>query len=282
MVVNSVSVVVPHYNRPDMVPAAIKSVYEQTVRPNEILLVDDCSTPENRKTLNDLSSMAKIISTPRNSGLAGARQFGAESATSEWVAFLDDDDTWLPDKLERQIRYIEAHPEVVALGGGTTVRTPDGHEEYWGEKETYRVNLAHALCFTASLVPALLIRRDVILKLGFDDSLRYLEDYEFGIRLLASGYEMHFLAEPLFIYNRGGRQQSSFQHPKMFKSEIRILNMHADLARQQFGPLGSLRLKARCCKKYGIRMGGMKGRLLWAWGNALQSAVGHRLAGVEE
>jgi len=283
MVVNSVSVVVPHYNRPDMVPAAIKSICDQTVKPNEILLIDDCSAPQNRASLNELSSSAKIMSTPRNMGLAGARQFGAEKASSEWVAFLDDDDTWLPDKLERQIRYLESHPNVVALGGGTTVRTPDGHEEYWGEKETYRVNLAHALCFTASLVPALLIRRDVLLNLGgFDDSLRYLEDYEFGIRLLASGNETHFIGEPLFIYNRGGRQQASVQHLKMFESELRILKMHAGLARQEFGSAGPLRLKARCCKKYGERIGGVRGRLLWTWGCTLQAAFGRQLAGVEE
>lgn len=282
MVVNSVSVVVPHYNRTDMVPAAIQSIHDQTVKANEILLVDDCSTPESRQKLNELSSLATIISTPRNLGLAGARQYGAQNAKGEWVAFLDDDDTWLPDKLERQIKYLEAHPDVVALGGGTTVRTPDGHEEYWGEKETYRVFLGHALCYTASLVPAMLIRRDVLLALGFDLSLRYLEDYEFGIRLLAAGYETHFLAEPLFIYNRGGRQQASVQHQKMLDSEIRILNMHANLARQEFGTLGPLRLKARTYKKFGLRMGGLKGRSLWAWGCALQTVIGRRLAGVED
>jgi GT2 family glycosyltransferase len=283
MVANSVSVIVPHYNRPDMVCSAIESIHNQTVRPKEILLVDDCSLPENRDKLKCLSSMAKIISTPRNLGLAGTRNFGAQHATGEWLTFLDDDDTWLPDKQERQIRYLETHPDVWALGGGTTVRTPDGQEEYWGEKVTYRINLAHALLHTASLVPALLIRREVLLELGgFDQSLRYLEDYEFGIRLIASGCETHFLGESLFIYNRGGRQQLSFQHNRMYKSEIRILNMHEDLARREFGTFGLAYLKARCSKKYGLRMGGVKGRLLWAWGCALEAAIGQRHVGTEE
>jgi GT2 family glycosyltransferase len=283
MRVDSVSVVVPHYNRPDLVPAAIRSILNQSVKPSQILLIDDCSTSENREKLKPLSSFATIMTTPRNLGLAGARQFGAQCAKSEWIAFLDDDDTWLPDKLERQIRYLETHPNVVALGGGTTVRTPDGQEEYWGEKLTYRVNLAHALLHTASLVPALLIRRDVLLKIGgFDESLRYLEDYDFGIRLIASGYETHFLGESLFIYNRGGRTQASFQHTRMFQAEIRILEKHADLVRKEFGAFGPVFLKARCCKKYGLRIGGVKGRLIWGWGSVLEAAIGQRLVGIEE
>jgi teichuronic acid biosynthesis glycosyltransferase TuaG len=283
MLVNSISVIIPHYNRPEMVAAALESILKQTIKPDEILLVDDCSTPENRQKLDKLSGLARVITTPKNVGPNGARQFGVDNATGEWIAFLDDDDTWLPNKLERQIQYIEAHPEVVALGGGTMVRTPEGREEYWGEQRTYRIDLAHALCFTASLGPALIIRRDVLLNIGgFDSSLRYMEDYEFGIRLLASGNETHFLGEPLFIYNRGGHQQASVQHVNMLKSEIRVLNLHANLVRSEFGSLGLLRLKARCCKRYGLRMGGAKGRLLWAYGCALLAAFGQRLAGVEE
>jgi GT2 family glycosyltransferase len=275
MVVNSVSVVVPHYNRPDFIRDALLSIHGQTVKPAEVLLVDDSSSPENREKLKDLSSLATILTTPRNVGLAGARNFGAQHAKGQWLAFLDDDDCWLPDKQERQIRYLEAHPQVKALGGGLTMRTSDGREEYWGEKSTYRVTLADALCYTASTGPALMIRRDVLLELGgFDSRLRYLEDYEFGIRLLASGHETHFLGEPLFVYNRGGRQQASVQWARMFTSEMRILNMHADLARKEFGPLGLIRLKARCCKKHGLRMGRLAGRSVWAWGCALEAIFG--------
>lgn len=281
--VKSVTAVVPHYNRPDMLRDAVLSIAQQTVKPGEILIVDDCSTPENQEKIRELSSIATIIHTPQNVGLAGARNFGAQCASGEWLTFLDDDDTWLPDKQERQIRYLEVHPEVQALGGGTTMRRPDGREEYWGERPTYRVNLAHALAHTASLVQSLMIRRDVLLELGgFDTSFRYLEDYEFGIRLLAEGYEMHFLGEPLFIYNHGGREQTSLHHPRMFKSEVRILNLHANLSRQVFGTFGPIRLKARCYKKYGRRMGGVQGRSLWACGGAMEAMFGHELAGISQ
>jgi GT2 family glycosyltransferase len=155
--------------------------------------------------------------------------------------------------------------------------TPEGLEEYWGRKPTRQLTLAYALCYTASMAQALIIRRDVFLELGgFDPSLRYLEDLEFGIRLLASGKETHFLAEPLFIYYRGGRQQLSLQWEKMFKAEMKIIRMHADLARKEFGPLGPIRLRARCCRKHGLWKGGLVGRSVWVWGCALEAMFGRQ------
>jgi glycosyltransferase involved in cell wall biosynthesis len=275
MVVDSVTVIVPHYNRPDFVREALLSIHSQTLKPAEIMLVDDNSSPENREKLRDLSSLATVLSTPRNIGVAGARNAGAQNAKGEWLAFLDDDDYWLPDKQERQIRYLEAHPNVKALGGGATVVTPEGQKEYWGGKRTRRLTIADALCYTASMSPGLIIRRDIYLQLGgFDTSLSHMADYEFGIRLLASGHETHFLGEPLFVYRRGGRQQLSFQWSNTFKSEMRILDMHAGLARKEFGPFGAIRLKARCCKKRGLRRGKLVGRSVWAWGCALEALFG--------
>jgi GT2 family glycosyltransferase len=154
--------------------------------------------------------------------------------------------------------------------------TPGGREEYWGGRPTRQLTLGDALCYTASMSQALLIRRDIFLELGgFDSRLVHLEDMEFGIRLLASGYKMHFLAEPLFIYHHGGdRPQLTSQWRKMFRAEMRILNMHAALARKEFGPLGAIRLKARCCKKHGLWKGRLEGRSVWAWGCALETVFG--------
>lgn len=282
MVVDSVAVVVPHFNRPDLVRDALLSIHAQTIKPAEILLVDDGSSPQNQDKLRSLSHLATIIISPQNAGISAARNLGAHHARAQWLAFLDDDDLWFPDKQERQIRYLESHPDVQALGGGATIRDADGHEEYWGEANTYEITLAHALCYTASMSPSLLIRRDVFLKIGgFDTHLRHMEDYEFGIRLLASGCKTHFLAEPLFVYNRGGHQQASVQWTRMYRGEMAVLNLHADLGRKEFGPTGLIRLKARCRKKYGLKIGRWAGRSLWAWGCAQQAIFGRQLAGVD-
>jgi GT2 family glycosyltransferase len=277
MVVNSVSVIVSHYGRPDLVRNALLSIHGQTVKPTEVLLVDDSSPPEYREKLEQLADLATLITTPGNLGPSGARNLGAENAKGEWLAFLDDDDCWAPDKLERQIHYLEAHPQAQAVGGGLTLVTSEGLETYWGRKPTRQLTLSYALRYTASMSQALMIRRDVFLELGgFDLSLRYLEDLEFGIRLLASGRETHFLAESLFVYHQGGRQQLSRQWWKMFKAEMKIIRKHADLARKEFGPLGPIRLRARCCRKHGLWRGGIAGRSIWAWGCALEAAFGRQ------
>jgi len=272
----SISVVVPHYNRPALVREAIESIVNQTLPPSEILLVDDHSTPANRAALESLSPLATILSTPRNLG-PGVRNYAARQARGEWLAFLDDDDLWLPDKLERQVRYLEAHPTCEALGGGMLMVTPGGKREFWGGTETRRLTLADALFYTASMPQALLIRRELFLALGgFDARLRHLEDYEFGIRLLAAGHEMHFLGEPLFLYRRGGREQLSLQWRGMFLSELRVLRTHSRLARRAFGLLGPVRLYARCYKKYGLRRGRLVGRSVWGVGCALEAFFGRQ------
>src|ERR1035437_8324194 len=136
MAVDSVTVIIPRYNRPEFVSAALISIHGQTVKPAEILLIDDGSTPENQEKLKKLSDLATILITPRNMGVSTARNFGAQNAKSEWLALHDDDDTWLHYKQKRQISYLEAHPELKALAGGATIKTSDGREEYWGEKPT--------------------------------------------------------------------------------------------------------------------------------------------------
>jgi glycosyltransferase involved in cell wall biosynthesis len=276
MSVGSVSVIVLHCNRPELVHQALLSIHDQTVQPAEILLVDDGSTEDNRSKLQTLSSLATIVYMPRRVGPSIARNIGVEHASSEWVAFLDDDDLYYPDKLERQIRFLESHPHVVALGGACKMITADGIEETWGRQGPPRqLTLADALCNTASMSQALMIRRDTFLALGgFSPDIVHMEDFEFGIRLLASGAPVFYLGEPLFIYHRGGRAQLTAQWGKMLKAELGILQLHADLVRREFGPLGLTRLRARCCKKLGRWKGGFIGRSVWAAACVAEAAMG--------
>jgi GT2 family glycosyltransferase len=273
----SISVILPHYNRPDSVREAIASIHAQTLKPAEIVLVDDHSTVTNRAVLDELRGLATVLSTPKNMGAAAARNFGARQAKGRWLAFLDDDDCYLPRKLERQMQYLVAHPDVVALGGSLTMVSPDGREGTWGGTSTRRLTLADALLDVASMVQGLMIRRDVFLQLGgFDQRFRHYEDFEFGIRLLAAGHETHFLGEPLVRYRRGGRDQLSLQWRAMFRSELRIIDLHAHLARREFGALGAIRLKARCCRTQGVRRGRLLGRLVWALGSGAEAVFGRQ------
>jgi glycosyltransferase involved in cell wall biosynthesis len=272
-----VSVIVPHHNRPDFLRDALLSIRDQTAKPAEVIVVDDDSKPEYRDRLREFAGLASILHTPANIGLSAARNFGAQHAKGEWLAFLDDDDVFLPDKIERQLQYLKGHPECEALGGGLTMVSPDGRKEYWGSRRTGPVTLADALHYTASMAQALMIRRDVFLKLGgFETRLRALEDYDFGIRVVASGCVMHFLAEPLFLYRLGGREQMSLEFGRMLRANIEVLHRHRALCRREFGPFGYIRLNARCFKERGLRRGGVAGRSVWAAGCVLEGLFGRQ------
>lgn len=270
-----VSVIVPHYNRPDFLRRALLSIHAQTLQPAEIIVVDDGSTPEAFQKVQSLSDLATIVRNPKNLGLSATRNRGVAAASAEWLAFLDDDDCYLPHKIEAQARYLSEHPECMAIGGGMLMRRPDDSEEYWGGTTTQRLQLADALCHTASTIPALMIRRDVFQRLGgFDTRLRNLPDYEFGIRLLAAGVETHFLAEPLFVYYRGGRDQLSAHWNDVLRAELRILRWHRHLCRREFGRFGPIRMAARSLRTHGLRKGRLFGRFLWLVGSASEAIFG--------
>ena len=274
---HSLTVIVPHRNRPDYLRQALLSIRAQSIVPSEILVVDDYSLPAHREKLDDLADLATILLLERNVGLSEARNIGAKAAKGEWVAFLDDDDLFFPDKSDRQFRYLREHPDCDALGGGLIMASSDGRREYWGGHETRQLTVRDALLYTASMAQALMIRRDVFLQLGgFEARLRALEDYEFGIRAIASGCRMHFLAEPMFIYRRGGREQMSMEFGRMVRAEMAVLQRHSGLCKQQFGRFGSLRLHGRCYKKRGLGRGGLVGRSVWAMGCILEGLFGRQ------
>ncbi len=115
-----VSAIIPTYKRPDVVGRAVRSVFAQTYRPLECIVIDDGSGDETPSVLADLESEAAEagvefrFSTVKNAGPGSARNTGMSIAKGEFFAFLDDDDEWLPEKTANQIAAFEAHPEAGA------------------------------------------------------------------------------------------------------------------------------------------------------------------------
>ena len=103
----NVSVVIPAYNSAVFLPEALDSVFAQTRPPAEVIVVDDGSTDDTSKVL-EMYGDRVIVVAQENRGLSGARNRGMDRATAEWVAFLDADDTWEPEKLERQLDAVDA------------------------------------------------------------------------------------------------------------------------------------------------------------------------------
>ena len=97
-----ISVIIPTYNRYEFLKRALNSVYAQTFLPSEVIVVDDGSTDNTSHIQLDFPKIKYIYQ--KNSGVSSARNTGIKNATSDWIAFLDSDDTWLESKLELQVQ----------------------------------------------------------------------------------------------------------------------------------------------------------------------------------
>jgi glycosyltransferase involved in cell wall biosynthesis len=199
-----VSVIIPTYNRRETVSRAIESVLDQTYDNLECIVVDDCSTDGTPDLLSSLSvqnSKLRIVSHLHNRHASAARNTGLLAATGDYLAFLDDDDTWLPNKLELQVDLMGATSARVGLvycwfdvyRGGAVVGT---------RRPTLRGNVFKHLLLSQPLGNAstLLVRRDVVDEIGgFDENLPRGNDGDF-IRRVAERYEVEVVPEVLVHY----------------------------------------------------------------------------------
>ena len=109
-----VSVIIPTFNRAALVREAVASVKAQTYRDYEILVVDDASTDDTREALA-AGREVRVLRQADRRGVAAARNRGIAAARGEWLAFLDSDDLWLPEKLARQMAYLADQPDLSLL-----------------------------------------------------------------------------------------------------------------------------------------------------------------------
>jgi glycosyltransferase involved in cell wall biosynthesis len=120
-----VSVVIPVFNAEKYLRQAISSALDQTLPPHEIIIVDDGSTDSSREIASSFGP-AVICLSQQHQGPSAARNLATARSSGDWIAFLDADDYWLPDKLARQAAVIEADPNVELVYTGRTELLPDG------------------------------------------------------------------------------------------------------------------------------------------------------------
>jgi len=181
----SASVVVPTYNRAELVLRAVASVQSQSLDDWQLLLVDDASTDDTKARIETLDDpRIEYVRRDINGGVAAAQNSGLDRATGRYVLFLHSDDELLPDCLQRLSDVLDrASPEVGGVEAGLEVvagRAPVRRRPYL-EGADYRTLLA----FQSGLhISTLLLRREVAAKVRFDESLRGVEDRDFCVRLL--------------------------------------------------------------------------------------------------
>lgn len=211
-----VSVVIPTYNRAEIISRTIDDVFRQTYRNLELIVVDDGSVDDTRTQLEKYGDRIQVIAQS-NRGPAVARNRGAAAARGEIIAFQDSDDAWKPEKLARQVSLLEkmgrsvpcclCNADMVLDGKATTtfdysLIRPQHGEGLW-------LNVGDVLATRFVLFnQTVAIWRDAFERAGgFDETLKYLEDYDLPLRLALQG-PWGFIKEPLVVYT--GASAGSF------------------------------------------------------------------------
>lgn len=200
-----VSVVIPAYNAMTYLPETLESVLKQTFNDFEVIVVNDGSTDETEQWISQVKDPKVRLISQKNQGLAGARNTGITHAQGEYIAILDADDLWEPDKLEKQVRVLDENPEVALVY--TWVGFIDENGNHTGrlfknraEGDVWEELTQHNIVECGS-VP--LIRRSCFDTVGlFDRNLgSYLEDWDMWLRI-AANHQFKVIQEPLVYYRQ--------------------------------------------------------------------------------
>lgn len=219
-----ISVIIPTYNRPLETLRAITSVLYQTYRDFEIIIVDDGSDQSSRDALQPLRPYIKYISHEKNRGVSASRNAGLKSSKSPFVAFLDSDDYWLPQKLAAQVSFFDQNPEAMAcqtnevwVRRGKRVNPKTRHLKPSGN--IFEPSLK--LCLISP--SAVMMKRSLLNEVGvFDEDLPVCEDYDLWLRITCR-YPVYLIDQNLVIKTGGHHDQLSSSRKGMDRYRITSL-----------------------------------------------------------
>lgn len=199
----TVSVVIPTWNRASTIGAAIRSVLNQTHPVHEVLICDDGSTDTTREIVNGFNdTRIQFIEGPHAGRPAVPRNRGIRVAQSEWIAFLDSDDEWTPHKLEMQFKDLDRTGTKASCTNA--VRVVPGASDHGKYLNTFhrRFHLAVLLQTNFVICSSVLVSKELLLKVGGfpeDESLRAVEDYALWLRI-ATLTDFVYNPEALTVY----------------------------------------------------------------------------------
>ncbi|MDF1826561.1 MAG: glycosyltransferase family A protein [Verrucomicrobiales bacterium] len=226
---NRTSVIVPAFNREEMLVRALASVFRQSRPPDEVVVVDDASTDDLSEAKRFAESEGAVwVQLDENKGPAFARNRGAAEVAGDWICFLDSDDVWEETKLERQLEWHEHHPEVPIsqveegwIRNGVGVNKPKHWEQKSGDLFAESVE-------RCSIGPScvMMSRQRWEAAGGFDPRFRVCEDYELWLRVCSSGIVGLVNGGPLVQKHAGHKDQLSVCTPAMDRFRVVALLEH--------------------------------------------------------
>ena len=236
---NTISVVIPTFNRATIVPDAIDSALSQSLPPLEVIVVDDGSSDQTRETLHSrYGDRIRYLHQP-NGGVSSARNTGIRAARGDWIAFLDSDDQWLPSKLESQLRHTRARNDLVAVVSDCEIVLDDSESirffdfQNCPELKSADTDLNRPLRYVlkaAFATPTYMVRRSALENALFDQTMSIGEDMEFFSRLSLKG-PFAVCADPTVrVYQRQSGQANlsaqTVRSPSVFRANfVRIAEM---------------------------------------------------------
>jgi glycosyltransferase involved in cell wall biosynthesis len=238
-----VSVIIPTYNREKLLPRAIKSVLSQTFQDFELIIVDDGSNDNTKEVVEKFKKKDNRVKYfyQKNSGPARARNLGIKNSKGDYIAFLDSDDEWLSEKLEKQIKIIKKSRKEVGcfFSNGIIKNSYTGEDDFIKE---FPCNIfsrkKNTLKFFLKLkginaCSNMVLKKEVFNKCGlFDSNLPVLEDPELLIRI-ANNFSFHHMEDVLYIRKINKTSlHKTINISKRINAMIYILEKHTDLYEQ--------------------------------------------------
>ncbi len=223
MTKTTVSAVIPAYNAERFIRKAIDSVLAQTVPVAEVIVVDDGSRDSTCSVVESYGSPVRLL-RQKNAGPSTARNLGARTSTSAYIGFLDADDAWHPEKLEKQLAAFSANPQAVLCYTG--VQTFDDETGEGGQSPATPLDCLRAQLRIRNpqVVPSsVLVRREAFERSsGFDPGLKGSEDWDFAIAMLEIG--PFCVAEDFLLFYRVSTTSLSSNADRMYGEALKMLD----------------------------------------------------------
>ena len=252
-----VSVVIPTHNRAWALPSAVESVFEQRFDRWELIVVDDGSTDGTGDWIQKHAPRARYIYQD-NRGVSTARNRGIEAARGRYIAFLDSDDRWLPEKLARQVAVMEgegadvSYTDEIWIRNGRRVNPKKRHKKHSGD--IFLQSLPLVIVSPSSVM----IRREVFSDVGlFDETLLACEDYDLWLRITCR-YPVKYIDEALIVKTGGHDDQLS--HRWWGLDMLRVYALEKILAVDELSPERARAVMEEIVRKGRVVLGGAKRR----------------------
>lgn len=205
-----ISIVIPSYNRPDFLQRLLRSIANQTFQEYEVIIVDDCS-PKREEIIQVVDTFRKeifsiqLVENVSNQGAPYSRNVGINLSQADWIALVDDDDEWMPEKLEKQYAIIANGPHDLGIVYTWADVIEDG-KVIRREASEFRGKVLDQL-LKSNFIPSssVVAKKSALLEAGvFDEAFHSCQDWDMWVRILSKGYFVEVVKSSEIIFYKHG------------------------------------------------------------------------------